>query len=109
MDNVDKGKLYQVWLNKTDLPIRVNYIGRYADSGSVKTEIVEPGTEKYIVQKNSGYTRYSRKDYTFQGWAFRLNDKKPVYSEKTANVITYDEFAVNLAGTAGSWYYWCNV
>lgn len=90
-DNVDKGKLYQVWLNKTDLPIRVNYIGRYADSGSVKTEIVEPGTEKYIVQKNSGYTRYSRKDYTFQGWAFRLNDKKPVYSEKTANVITYDD------------------
>lgn len=90
-DNVDKGKLYQVWLNKTDLPIRVNYIGRYADSGSVKTEIVEPGTEKYTVQKNSGYTRYSRKDYTFQGWAFRLNDKKPVYSEKTANVITYDD------------------
>ena len=90
-DNVDKGKLYQVWLNKTDLPIRVNYIGRYADSGSVKTEIVEPGTEKYAVQKNSGYTRYSRKDYTFQGWAFRLNDKKPVYSEKTANVITYDD------------------
>lgn len=90
-DNVDKGKLYQVWLNKTDLPIRVNYIGRYADSGSVKTEIVEPGTEKYTVQKNSGYTGYSRKDYTFQGWAFRLNDKKPVYSEKTANVITYDD------------------
>lgn len=90
-DNVDKGKLYQVWLNKTDLPIRVNYIGRYADSGSVKTEIVEPGTEKYTVQKNSGYTRFSRKDYTFQGWAFRLNDKKPVYSEKTANVITYDD------------------
>lgn len=90
-DNVDKGKLYQVWLNKTDLPIRVNYIGRYADTGSVKTEIVEPGTEKYTVQKNSGYTRYSRKDYTFQGWAFRLNDKKPVYSEKTANVITYDD------------------
>ena len=56
-DNVDKGKLYQVWLNKTDLPIRVNYIGRYADSGSVKTEIVEPGTKKYTVQKNSGYTR----------------------------------------------------
>ena len=90
-DNVDKGKLYQVWLNKTDLPIRVNYIGRHADSGSVKTEIVEPGTEKYTVQKNSGYTGYSRKDYTFQGWAFRLNDKKPVYSEKTANVITYDD------------------
>lgn len=90
-DNVDKGKLYQVWLNKTDLPIRVNYIGRYADSGSVKTEIVEPGTEKYTVQKNSGYTGYSRKDYTFQGWAFRLDDKKPVYSEKTANVITYDD------------------
>ena len=90
-DNVDKGKLYQVWLNKTDLPIRVNYIGRYADSGSVKTEIVEPGTEKYTVQKNSGYTGYSRKDYTFQGWAFRLNNKKPVYSEKTANVITYDD------------------
>lgn len=90
-DNVDKGKLYQVWLNKTDLPIRVNYIGRYADSGSVKTEIVEPGTKKYTVQKNSGYTRYSRKDYTFQGWVFRLNDKKPVYSEKTANVITYDD------------------
>ncbi|MFR4864150.1 MAG: hypothetical protein ACLUBK_03665 [Oliverpabstia sp.] len=90
-DNVDKGKLYQVWLNKTDLPIRVNYIGRYADSGSVKTEIVEPGTEKYTVQKNSGYTGYSRKAYTFQGWAFRLNDKKPVYSEKTANVITYDD------------------
>lgn len=90
-DNVDKGKLYQVWLNKTDLPIRVNYIGRYADSGSVKTEIVEPGTEKYTVQKNSGYTRYSRKDYTFQGWTFRLNNKKPVYSEKTANVITYDD------------------
>lgn len=90
-DNVDKGKLYQVWLNKTDLPIRVNYIGRYADSGSVKTEIVEPGTKKYTVQKNSGYTGYSRKDYTFQGWTFRLNDKKPVYSEKTANVITYDD------------------
>lgn len=90
-DNVDKGKLYQVWLNKTDLPIRVNYIGRYADSGSVKTEIVEPGTEKYTVQKNSGYTGYSRRAYTFQGWAFRLNDKKPVYSEKTANVITYDD------------------
>lgn len=90
-DNVDKGKLYQVWLNKTDLPIRVNYIGRYADSGSVKTEIVEPGTKKYTVQKNSGYTGYSRRAYTFQGWAFRLNDKKPVYSEKTANVITYDD------------------
>ena len=90
-DNVDKGKLYQVWLNKTDLPIRVNYIGRYADTGSVKTEIVEPGTKKYTVQKNSGYTRYSRKDYTFQGWASRLTDKKPVYSEKTANVITYDD------------------
>lgn len=90
-DNVDKGKLYQVWLNKTDLPIRVNYIGRYADSGSVKTEIVEPGTKKYTVQKNSGYTGYSRRAYTFQGWVFRLNDKKPVYSEKTANVITYDD------------------
>ena len=90
-DNVDKGKLYQVWLNKTDLPIRVNYIGRYADSGSVKTEIVEPGTEKYTVQKNSGYTRFSRKDYTFQGWVYRLTDKKPTYSEKSSNVISYDD------------------
>ncbi len=90
-DNVDKGKLYQVWLNKTDLPIRVNYIGRYADSGSVKTEIVEPGTEKYTVHKNSGYTRFSRKDYTFQGWAYRLTDKKPTYSEKSSNVISYDD------------------
>lgn len=90
-DNVDKGKLYQVWLNKTDLPIRVNYIGRYADSGSVKTEIVEPGTEKYTVQKNSGYTRFSRKDYTFQGWAYRLTDKNPTYSEKSSNVISYDD------------------
>lgn len=90
-DNVDKGKLYQVWLNKTDLPIRVNYIGRYADSGSVKTEIVEPGTEKYTVQKNSGYTGYSRKAYTFQGWATIPSHKKPVYSEKTTNVITYDD------------------
>lgn len=90
-DNVDKGKLYQVWLNKTDLPIRVNYIGRYADSGSVKTEIVEPGTEKYTVQKNSGYTGYSRKAYTFQGWATIPPYKKPVYSEKTTNVITYDD------------------
>ena len=90
-DNVDKGKLYQVWLNKTDLPIRVNYIGRYADSGSVKTEIVEPGTEKYTVQKNSGYTGYSRKDYTFQGWATIPSYKTPVYSEKTTNVITYDD------------------
>ena len=90
-DNVDKGKLYQVWLNKTDLPIRVNYIGRYADSGSVKTEVVEPGTEKYTVQKNSGYTRFSRKDYTFQGWACRLTDKKPTYSEKSSNVISYDD------------------
>lgn len=90
-DNVDKGKLYQVWLNKTDLPIRVNYIGRYADSGSVKTEIVEPGTEKYTVQKNSGYTRFSRKDYTFQGWAYHLTDKKPTYSEKSSNVISYDD------------------
>ena len=90
-DNVDKGKLYQVWLNKTDLPIRVNYIGRYADSGSVKTEIVEPGTEKYTVQKNSGYTGYSRKAYTFQGWATNPSYKKPVYSEKTTNVITYDD------------------
>lgn len=90
-DNVDKGKLYQVWLNKTDLPIRVNYIGRYADSGSVKTEIVEPGTKKYTVQKNSGYTRFSRKDYTFQGWAYRLTDKKPTYSEKSSNVISYDD------------------
>lgn len=90
-DNVDKGKLYQVWLNKTDLPIRVNYIGRYADSGSVKTEIVEPGTEKYTVQKNSGYTGYSRKAYTFQGWAIIPSYKKPVYSEKTTNVITYDD------------------
>ena len=90
-DNVDKGKLYQVWLNKTDLPIRVNYIGRYADSGSVKTEIVEPGTEKYTVQKNSGYTGYSRKAYTFQGWAIIPSYKKPAYSEKTTNVITYDD------------------
>lgn len=90
-DNVDKGKLYQVWLNKTDLPIRVNYIGRYADSGSVKTEIVEPGTEKYTVQKNSGYTGYSRKAYTFQGWAIIPSNKKSVYSEKTTNVITYDD------------------
>lgn len=90
-DNVDKGKLYQVWLNKTDLPIRVNYIGRYADTGSVKTEIVEPGTETYTVQKNSGYTRFSRKDYTFQGWACRLTDKKPTYSEKSSNVISYDD------------------
>lgn len=90
-DNVDKGKLYQVWLNKTDLPIRVNYIGRYADFGSVKTEIVEPGTEKYTVQKNSGYTGYSRKAYTFQGWATIPSYKKPVYSEKTTNVITYDD------------------
>lgn len=90
-DNVDKGKLYQVWLNKTDLPIRVNYIGRYADSGSVKTEIVEPGTEKYTVQKNSGYTGYSRKAYTFQGWTTIPPYKKPVYSEKTTNVITYDD------------------
>lgn len=90
-DNVDKGKLYQVWLNKTDLPIRVNYIGRYADSGSVKTEIVEPGTEKYTVQKNSGYTRYRRKAYTFQGWATIPSYKTPVYSEKTTNVITYDD------------------
>lgn len=90
-DNVDKGKLYQVWLNKTDLPIRVNYIGRYADTGSVKTEIVEPGTEKYTVQKNSGYTRYSRKAYTFQGWATIPSYKTPVYSEKTTNVITYDD------------------
>lgn len=90
-DNVDKGKLYQVWLNKTDLPIRVNYIGRYADSGSVKTEIVEPGTETYTVQKNTGYTRFSRKDYTFQGWAYRLTDKKPTYSEKSSNVISYDD------------------
>lgn len=90
-DNVDKGKLYQVWLNKTDLPIRVNYIGRYADSGSVKTEIVEPGTETYTVQKNSGYTRFSRKNYTFQGWAYKPNKKTPHYSEKTANVISYDD------------------
>lgn len=90
-DNVDKGKLYQVWLNKTDLPIRVNYIGRYADSGSVKTEIVEPGTETYTVQKNSGYTRFSRKDYTFQGWTYKPNKKTPHYSEKTANVISYDD------------------
>lgn len=90
-DNVDKGKLYQVWLNKTDLPIRVNYIGRYADSGSVKTEIVEPGTEKYTVQKNSGYTRFSRKNYTFQGWTYKPNKKTPHYSEKTANVISYDD------------------
>lgn len=90
-DNVDKGKLYQVWLNKTDLPIRVNYIGRHADSGSVKTEIVEPGTEKYTVQKNSGYTRFSRKDYTFQGWTYKPNKKTPHYSEKTANVISYDD------------------
>lgn len=89
-DNVDKGKLYQVWLNKTDLPIRVNYIGRYADSGSVKTEIVEPGTETYTVQKNSGYTRFSRKDYTFQGWTYEPDKKTPHYSEKTANVISYD-------------------
>ena len=90
-DNVDKGKLYQVWLNKTDLPIRVNYIGRYADSGSVKTEIVEPGTETYTVQKNSGYTRFSRKNYTFQGWTYKPNKKTPHYSEKTANVISYDD------------------
>lgn len=90
-DNVDKGKLYQVWLNKTDLPIRVNYIGRYADSGSVKTEIVEPGTEKYTVQKNSGYTRFSRKNYTFQGWTYKPDKKTPHYSEKTANVISYDD------------------
>lgn len=90
-DNVDKGKLYQVWLNKTDLPIRVNYIGRYADTGSVKTEIVEPGTETYTVQKNSGYTRFSRKDYTFQGWTYKPNKKTPHYSEKTANVISYDD------------------
>lgn len=90
-DNVDKGKLYQVWLNKTDLPIRVNYIGRDADTGSVKTEIVEPGTETYTVQKNSGYTRFSRKDYTFQGWTYKPNKKTPHYSEKTANVISYDD------------------
>lgn len=90
-DNVDKGKLYQVWLNKTDLPIRVNYIGRYADTGSVKTEIVEPGTETYTVQKNSGYTRFSKKNYTFQGWTYKPNKKTPHYSEKTANVISYDD------------------
>ena len=90
-DNVDKGKLYQVWLNKTDLPIRVNYIGRYADTGSVKTEIVETGTETYTVQKNSGYTRFSRKNYTFQGWTYKPNKKTPHYSEKTANVISYDD------------------
>lgn len=90
-DNSTKGSLYQVWLDRNELPIRVNYIGRYADSGSVKTEIVEPGTEKYTVQKNSGYTGYSRKAYTFQGWATIPSYKKPVYSEKTTNVITYDD------------------
>lgn len=90
-DNSTKGSLYQVWLDRNELPIRVNYIGRYADSGSVKTEIVEPGTETYTVQKNSGYTRFSRKDYTFQGWAYRLTDKKPTYSEKSSNVISYDD------------------
>lgn len=90
-DNSTKGSLYQVWLDSSELPIRVNYIGRYADSGSVKTEIVEPGTETYTVQKNSGYTRFSRKDYTFQGWAYRLTDKKPTYSEKSSNVISYDD------------------
>lgn len=90
-DNSTKGSLYQVWLDRNELPIRVNYIGRYADSGSVKSEIVEPGTETYTVQKNSGYTRFSRKDYTFQGWAYRLTDKKPTYSEKSSNVISYDD------------------
>lgn len=90
-DNSTKGSLYQVWLDRNELPIRVNYIGRYADSGSVKTEIVEPGTETYTVQKNSGYTRFSRKDYTFQGWAHRLTDEKPTYSEKSSNVISYDD------------------
>lgn len=90
-DNSEDGKLYQVWLDLSVLPIRVNYIGRYADSGSVKTEVVEPGTEKYTVKKNSGYTGYSRKDYSFQGWAYRLTDKKPTYSEKLSNVISYDD------------------
>lgn len=90
-DNSTKGSLYQVWLDRNELPIRVNYIGRYADTGSVKTEIVEPGTETYTVQKNSGYTRFSRKDYTFQGWTYKPNKKTPHYSEKTANVISYDD------------------
>lgn len=90
-DNSTKGSIYQVWLDRNELPIRVNYIGRYADTGSVKTEIVEPGTETYTVRKNSGYTRFSRKNYTFQGWTYKPDKKTPHYSEKTANVISYDD------------------
>ena len=43
------------------------------------------------MQKNSGYTRFSRKNYTFQGWTYKPNKKTPHYSEKTVNVISYDD------------------
>lgn len=90
-DNSEAGKLYQVWLDLSALPIRVNYIGRYADSGSVKTEVVEPDTEEYTVRKNAGYTEYARDNYTFMGWTYQLTKTTPVYAEKDTSVLTYDE------------------
>lgn len=90
-DNSEAGKLYQVWLDLAALPIEVNYIGRDAESGTMRSEIVQPDTEKYTVRKNAGYTEYARDNYTFMGWTYQLTKTTPVYAEKDTSVLTYDD------------------
>ena len=91
-DNGTKGQSYQVWLDWNTPPIRVNYIGRYAQTGSVKSEVVTPDVTEYTVRKNAKYTEYGRDNFSFLGWGTHKDDiSKPVYAEKTANKVSYDD------------------
>ena len=92
-DNSTAGSVYQVWLDTSGVPVRVHYIGRNAESGTEKADIVQPGTENYQVQHNAGYTGYARKGYTFTGWTVRVNLPTVSFSEKNTDYLSYDELA----------------
>ena len=90
-DNSTAGSVYQVWLDTSGVPVRVHYIGRNAESGTEKADIVQPGTENYQVQHNAGYTGYARRGYTFTGWTDKVNLPTVRFSEKNTDYLSYDE------------------
>lgn len=85
---------YALW----KMEVKVIYVNNGADSGTSRSEYVTlkecRENNGYEVRKNTNYTRFSRKGYSFMGWT---NDEKEIgkgdvkFPESKKNIVTFEE------------------
>ena len=85
---------YALW--KTE--IKVIYVDNNADSGTAKSEYVTlkecDENNGYEIRKNKNYTEFSRKGYSFAGWADNERDAGTgtvKFPENKKNIVIFDE------------------